>query len=119
MPYIITTATPLRGEPVHEPLDRITRTAVATLEEAREACYDVLIKLDNDPAPYFDAHFAVDNMDDSGGSVGPLPDGTVIEVRPTTWERVARDAGLETWRLVTDPAPVVGEQILAAFNAAQ
>jgi len=118
MPYVITTATPLRGEPVHESLDRITRTAVATLEEAREAAAEVAGTAYSDEwimahanrgtvAPLIDAAW---DLPESGGTVGPLPDGTVIEVRRRSWPDLQADAGLG------HRMPLSDANILSVFN---
>jgi len=66
VPYIIHTFTENRWPPDH------TRTAVATLDEARAVALDVL-----------GDHGYVEplNLPADGGTVGPLADGTVIEVR--------------------------------------
>jgi hypothetical protein len=36
--------------------------------------------------PFYDA---IVDLSESGGTIGPLPDGTIIEVKPVTWDDVA------------------------------
>lgn len=66
-------------------MDSFTRITVATLDEAREAATDAVGE--HAPAPAdgqpdeWDAALAT--IDATGGTIGPLPDGTVVEVRPT------------------------------------
>ena len=104
MPYIITTipapgAFHDNGSPVFE-----TRTAVATLDEA-----DLYLQR-------LDQWQSVDVRDlpAEGGTVGPLPDGTVIEMRPASW----MDLKIHT-DLPGDPHGTLSDaQILAAFNGA-
>jgi hypothetical protein len=86
MPYVVT-----KGKRFHYPDSGVggvqieSRFAVATLEEARELSVEIV-------RSNFDAHDPFGNtepplMDDAygipevGGTIGPLPDGTVIEVR--------------------------------------
>lgn len=114
MPYIITTVYPWAdaNEPARRARDR---TAVATLDEAREAAHSAI------PAPTCgDYHGAIYSLSDSGGTVGPLPDGTVIEVRPASWSELAQSLPAKRRAYVTAPAYVHGYtgEILAAFNAA-
>jgi hypothetical protein len=124
MPYIITTTTPdpantkdygRFGDPVpNAPTamgavrgcwpPRVTRTAVATLDEARKHI--------TRNAPQ-DLRKRVAALDQSGGTVGPLPDGTVIEVRPVMHVELAREAGLGR----RDTPMMSDAAILAAFNA--
>lgn len=74
-PYIVTTKQPSLALQ-DEPLIERSRRAVATLDEAMDyLCELVLFAGDPDAAL---------PVDESGGTVGPLPDGTVIEVEATT-----------------------------------
>jgi hypothetical protein len=87
--------------------DRVTRRAVATLDEAREALCDAIHAVDPD-ATVFD-------IGGDGGSVGPLPDGTVIEVAPWTEIELATFTDLSMDQALTLPAG----DIIDAYNAAQ
>lgn len=86
MPYVITPnrvhpgdrATSACLEPVDEP------HKVATLEEAKNVCIE--IAADAGAAGAYSATLAeIHNLSESGGTVGPLPDGTMIEVVPIEW----------------------------------
>jgi hypothetical protein len=65
MPYIITTKSRVK----------VTRRAVATLDEAQDGCY--WIAVDHGTTSEGAASIAIPH---DGGTIGPLPDGTVIEV---------------------------------------
>lgn len=74
-----------------------TRRAVATLDEAQNAAQLVI---DNGPPITSKATWQalcgqVVTIGESGGKVGPLPDGTVIEVRRVLWSELAADLGIE------------------------
>ena len=102
MPYLVTTKRPdgddrncnclvpyMEGAGNHSPgcacfTPRVvSRRAVATLEEARKATRRKLEPflpggvLEGDPAKWLKAAWSIP---ESGGSVGPLPDGTLITV---------------------------------------
>jgi len=82
MPYVITTRT-LTDEIDEDGLivDRDyvdTRTAVATLDEAREAARAMC----DGPGEQTIRSAVSTIVGPDGGTIGPLPDGTVIEVRP-------------------------------------
>ena len=114
MPYIITTTGPR-----HVPFDdgdyidgtETTRIAVATLEEARDVVTGIVEE--REPFSHKVQETAGSNlsaMRESGGTVGPLPDGTVIEVRAVAWQDLA------PWPQPTDPP--YRADIIAAFNGA-
>jgi hypothetical protein len=86
--------------------------AVATLEEARRAIAETSAMLEATATWVFG---------ESGGTVGPLPDGAAIEVTPISWDALRRDIGAVGRRGVTnDPAQVArADQLIAAFNAKQ
>ncbi len=104
MPYIITTN---GNEPV----------AVATLEEAQDIAYERVgdawtgLPLD---AGWSERQFDVDGLDKQGGTVGPLPYGSVIDVRRVPlwelWQDVRPDPPADS------PLPPT-EAIVAAYNA--
>lgn len=110
MPYVITTSQPVTKPVIGGTyLCPMSRRAVGTLDEARVITGDELRQRLHHTHPKILAHLAIP---ESGGTVGPLPDGTVIEVEPTEWGelvhagRLDRDADDE--RLIID-----------AYNAAQ
>jgi len=79
MPYVITTGTPWgRNLGARDKYAVTSRIAVATLDEARHAAWMATDLADTDQGRFRTAiaHFPAD-----GGTIGPLPDGTVIEVR--------------------------------------
>ena len=103
MPFIITTVPPrpqygFAGYP---------RIAVATLEEAKRAA-DRIVGVN--PVR---ALGQINDLPADGGTIGPLPDGTVIEVRPVSAAELARLAGCTPHAF--DPDGV--EPLLDAFNA--
>ena len=109
MPYIITT-TP---DPIYagraQSFDAFpTRTAVATLDEARE----IMDPLDVRPA---ETAIALTN----DGTVGPLPDGTVIEVRQASWFELRRMTGRAPGESLGADAQETRANVLAAFNGSQ
>ena len=76
MPYVITTR---REGPYWGPQNIISesRHAVATLEEARDYARAECERVDGAWLDYSPREIVTE----SGGTIGPLPDGTVIEVR--------------------------------------
>lgn len=135
-PFIVITKRPtdrgfsLSEEPVHE----VSRRAVATLEEATAAaeravrnCRDAAGTREAWDSAYASLSAAA-NLAEAGGTVGPLLDGTLIEVKSETWVQVAywgglRDRVLASSRQLGDPVDKVlkpfpsHSEILAAFNA--
>lgn len=113
MPYIITTHTYGWAMPGHG-THSATRRAVATLDEARAAAHTSA----NMPATpstldaLMGVRAAIDALPESGGTVGPLPDGTVIEVEPIDWTSLQHAVG--TARRV----PATPAAIIDAYNAA-
>ena len=80
--YIITTTTP-DTDPGPKGPPQVTRRAVATLDEARTAVADIVRQRYPDRHPKtLMVRAALTMRPEQGGTVGPLPDGTVIEVRP-------------------------------------
>lgn len=137
MPYVITASRPISDED-HKPCegtgqltevwpqadgsgdigDRchcvtdelVSRRAVATLDEAMTAACDVIGMEPWNVKQLAPFENQVWDLPESGGTVGPLPDGTVIEVEAVTWSVLAYAAG------ITSSA---GHRIIAAYNAAQ
>jgi hypothetical protein len=79
MPYIVTTKqrVPNWDGVGDAPLMRGFRRAVATLEKARDTIREQT------------GYFYDGKLPESGGTVGPLPDGTEIEVERMTWFALA------------------------------
>jgi hypothetical protein len=93
MPFIVTTKRPykraevqvLRARGEHGPIANmriVSRRAVATLEEARSVCRGTVHETHVNGAPVDEPWVQTDALRESGGTVGPLPDGTVIKVEP-------------------------------------
>jgi hypothetical protein len=123
VPYIVTT----KREPQDDGMGRswfehVSRRAVATLEAARTLASDeIIVALGNEAEGYRSLAYA---LPEAGGTVGPLPDGTVIEVEQVTWLDLARQAGVgeHVGSLVTDVErgfTYAGPRILDAYNARQ
>jgi hypothetical protein len=110
-PYIVTTRQPAKVDHDEERAERehVSRRAVATLEEARDFIYSLCAETDVDDERIADD---IDRLPESGGSVGPLPDGAVIEVEQTTW----RDLG---WVGATMPDSGIARSLTDAYNARQ
>lgn len=88
MPYIITIST-------------VSRRTVATLEEARRGCVDYISANKREPHRPWRAFYPMaETVSESGGTIGPLPDGTTIDVEPITVDALAyetaADASAET-----------------------
>jgi hypothetical protein len=130
MPYVVTTKrlTP-DGLGVTRPNER---RAVATLEEARQAVNDadeigavedLLFDLAqtvmrDDPQLHWDRDRGLiylrawdQLIPESGGTVGPLPDGTVIEVEPVEWYWLYDKSGYGRTSQASD------DTVIAAYNA--
>jgi hypothetical protein len=79
-PYIITVS----QTPEHDGATGFVRSrrAVATLEEARDEAYRIVVEKGFERGRPLLGHMAdaIDLYSESGGKVGPLPDGTMIEV---------------------------------------
>lgn len=119
MPYIITT------RDVERPFDFAARSrqAVATLDEAQDAVAAAMASVEDanpvgagQSSPY---NYALAwDLPESGGTIGPLPDGTVIEVERVSWSRLAEhttggwDAERGRFR-----AAAYDADIIAAFNS--
>jgi hypothetical protein len=124
VPYIITTRHPrrtvwegTRSKVVTEPPP--TRTAVATLEEARDRVHEAIRHHDGSytlavmnqmGAVFGDNPFRTPDHTD-GGTIGPLPNGTVIEVHEMSYEDI--DAIPDGPQLLADGDSA---ELIAAFN---
>jgi hypothetical protein len=122
MPYIVTTKRPepKGSDPVLWAY--VSRRAVATLEEARR--YALTVADEHEGEMWSPAMLEAVYEFGGEGTVGPLPDGTVIEVVQTTWLDLARQAGLaeHVGSLATDAErgfTYAPPRILDAYNARQ
>jgi hypothetical protein len=147
MPYIIETRTRDRGEREGDRLDAmaatcaipaqaeqlcqqarlarqresVSRVAVATLDEARE----VVAELAGIKATGFHRGTVAKVISEQGGTVGPLPDGTTIEVTFSRWiDLIDPNDPARTMRAMWAEGELhlhkqsgAKEQILDAFNA--
>jgi hypothetical protein len=108
MPYIVTTERELPSAEDSSTLTYRERRAVATLEKARLVVREAVFTGSALTAPAIWNSIAV--LPESGGTVGPLPDGTVIEVEAVSWADLRERAGLGRDALVLD------EQTITAYN---
>jgi hypothetical protein len=112
MPYIITTSEPFDAD-VHTHRPAFTRRAVATLEETHDHVFEEIWAAYGRTAGTNDATPALgqaDALTESGGTIGPLPDGTVIEVERVDWDHVERAVVARMRRTWTN------EQFIDAYN---
>lgn len=126
MPYIITTTTPPippRGRPDHNMLAGQSRRAVATLEEARQDARNIVEDHAQEPGwtdGYVAAREVARTLPESGDTVGPLPDGTVIEVEREGWnDLISAIPDSDSRFPYFPPATADTPEIIAAYNAAQ
>lgn len=121
MPYIVATTTR-----IDHALNSVTRIAAATLDEAREAALSAVLAAERShPDPervgtYSELDQAARDLPEQGGTVGPLPNRTLIEVTPATYETILGQVpiGHPVWFNAAFQPPS-NEAILAAFNASQ
>lgn len=94
MPYIITTK--------QEHLDGwkpLSRRAVATLDEARSYAFRSMVEYWPDKQVGEGPNLM--DLPGAGGTIGPLPDGTVIEIERVIWFDLARDLPEISWNMLT------------------
>jgi hypothetical protein len=125
MPFIVTTKRPTIAAKHFgaDEMRAVSRRAVATLVGAQAACEEIVMDTVNVardgkgnlfPALSYSPHvFDAQEMTGLGGSVGPLPDGTVIEVEPIGPIALFHAAGLT--RGQRPHLSVAG--VIAAYNA--
>lgn len=97
--------------------------AVATLEEARAAANDELYRGEGEAAdalqwqPFYGA---ADALPESGGVIGPLPDGYVIDVQRLSWPDLAALVSPTLAAALCHPTSSVRpshDDIINAYNA--
>ncbi len=96
MPYIIETRDAATGAFRSVDIGPLSRRAVATLEEARSGARRIVGEHTNhyvDAQGQMIAAAQALGLPESGGIIGPLPDGTVIEVRHVDWPYLRAKAG--------------------------
>src|SRR4051812_13657710 len=124
MPYLVTTmyGEPRSDRPGHVggvAWERVSRLAVATLGKARSAVKRAIMDLAPESGslkPYLAAQQQADALPESGGTVGPLPDGTTIRVE------LAATGDLAAAALVANDyhfGELTEAEVIAAFNAKQ
>lgn len=125
MPHIITTRAYATSSACPRlPAPRAHR-AVLTLEG--QALFDALMELHvcKGWSKTWDVVDKIKVLPEAGGAIGPLPDGTVIDVECSTWSRLATDVGID---LRWDPPTQDGDYlhdgqrdelagVIAAYNA--
>jgi hypothetical protein len=120
MPYIITTTS--EQHIGYSLTPKVTRRAVATLDKAHAAAAYELRQCDTDSFAIAARVAEAYALPESGGTVGPLPDGTVIEVEPVLIENLIFRAGIKAWYVTAarraDTA-MSDADVIDAYNAAQ
>ncbi len=112
MPYIITTTKHLNDP--SGGVDQTARRAVAALDEAWSHVFGAVQKFEI----WSDGEDRIRRLiPESGGTVGPLPDGTVIEVARIGWKDLRSGAALGP-KAVANEAEAITEAV-ADYNAAQ
>jgi hypothetical protein len=119
MPYVVTTKRPRPQEGgCGEILAVVSRRAGGTLEEAQAEAHRIV---NAQPHRLSDPLWnnAIEAWPKSGGTVGPLPDGTVIAVKPTS-KKALFDALLvdDQRQLPTWPLPTL-VMVIHAYNSSQ
>lgn len=118
MPYIIETTTPEMSSYIEpgQPWPRtVSRRAVATLEEAQREAWTIVAD-----SPTGADHSLMEwrrdaaNVPAEGGTIGPLPDGGVIEVRQVSWTSLRTMSGIDESSV---PGSRPDSDIIPAFNA--
>jgi hypothetical protein len=115
-PYVVTTKRPIvavspfasRGSFERDNLPVVSARAVATLEEARA----YVIKRHN-------TYGAIHSLPESGGTVGPLPDGTMIQVESLSPLMLASRCGASGELMMSCLRSDDWAPLIAAFNAKQ
>jgi hypothetical protein len=106
-PYIVTTKRPPKppSRTSHTVHGAHSRRAVATLEEARQA---VLLSI-HDHAVWSEWEEYVNTL--SAGTIGPFPDGTIVQVERVDWPDLAVQSAS------ANPTNHEKSRLIDAFNA--
>lgn len=104
MPYIIESSTPRYAPQFGRKVPHLTHYAVATLEEARKYVAERGGYADTDMNDFASRVATAGD----GTSIGPLPNGTVIEVASVEWPEIAKHIS---------PHIIGPKAILDAYNA--
>lgn len=94
----------------------VSRCAVATLEEAHETAREACLYAPGSVETIAQAIREAFALPESGGKVGPLPDGTVIEVERVEWSVLRLAIGMARIGEL-QKTPEGAAEILAAYNA--
>lgn len=116
MPYIITIKAIASPDPIVHP-QVVSRRAVVTIEQARHDAELAMVHAKGDgPMPHRTLILAARTLPEVGGTIGPLPDGTMIEILQISYGSLASACALNAKALDS-----VGDQsqIITAFNEAQ
>lgn len=113
-PYLVTTRRCAENERVAVRAEALSRRAVATLEEARDWAMNAAYTGGREPVDVAAANAVADqaaNLSEFGGTVGPLPDGIVIEVEQVDFEWLLR------WWCASLRRTALDAEIVDAFNS--
>src|SRR3954469_19599479 len=83
-------------------------TAAPHLTAARQLAGEQIAQCSYRADDFANAHWgeleqAACDLDAAGATIGPLPDGSTVEVRPVTWSQLTSEAEISPWRLGFDP----------------
>jgi hypothetical protein len=119
MLYVVTAKRNYYEERCAEWSGSLSRRAVATLDEARQLCYDAM-HADERCVGMTRAEITlkIGRLTDSGGKIGPLPDGAEIEVEPVSpLTLAARTPSFSSEALMTCVGLNDYTPLVAAYNA--
>lgn len=115
MPFIITTSHAMLPGTTGMPVGGgDTRIAVATLGDAAEYIDGTLPEEIGAPKVCIAIAKQIVALDEAGGTVGPLPDGTTIEVEPVLWSSLC--GALGRGGISQDPT-IWQPEIIDGYNA--
>lgn len=104
----------------HRP-ESVSRRAVATLEEAIAKALEITLPyaLVTQPADDEALQLQCHALSESGGSVGPFPDGSLSEVARVKWDTIIAGCPPEDWEDLADTDLSSDAEVIAAYNARQ